>query len=156
MKYAILDPKGRVLRVVDKKPDDKTSYHEITDQQAQTIETVVRPDYYAVFEGELVNREKLKELRKAKDHENFLNQLTPEQKEKIINRNKINEAYFTASDAYQKLSLGKRALWEPVRAAVAEAINAGEISKAKEILQTTPAIYQGAENDRAAFLSIFP
>jgi hypothetical protein len=64
-------------------------------------------------------------------------------------------AYDAAATVFESLSLGKRALWEPVRSAVATAILAGDMVTAYEILATTPAIYEGAEADRALFLNMF-
>lgn len=64
-------------------------------------------------------------------------------------------AYDAAAAVFESLSLGKRALWEPVRAAVAAAILVGDMAQAYEILATTPAIYAGAEDDRAMFLALF-
>ena len=61
-----------------------------------------------------------------------------------------------ASSVFESLPIGKQALWQPVRAAVADAILSGDMEKAKEILVTVPALYADAEEDRAKFLALFP
>jgi len=65
-------------------------------------------------------------------------------------------AYDAAAAVFNGLSKGKQALWEPVRLAVADAILAGDMASAKETLETVPALYEGAEDDRAMFLALFP
>ena len=67
----------------------------------------------------------------------------------------IQNAYDTAVAAFETLSLGKQALWEPVRQAVAKAILKGDIATAVEILTTVPALYEEAEEDRQKFLALF-
>ena len=57
--------------------------------------------------------------------------------------------------AFDALPLGKQVLWEGVRAKVSDAVLAGDITKAVEILRTTPAIYAGAKADRDVFLALF-
>jgi hypothetical protein len=64
-------------------------------------------------------------------------------------------AYDAADAVFNSFSKGKQALWEPVRAAVAQAILAGDVATAIEILKTTPPIYEGAEADRNLFLALF-
>ena len=61
-----------------------------------------------------------------------------------------------AAAVFESLPIGKQALWQPVRAAVAAAILLGDMEKAKEILVTVPALYADAEEDRAKFLALFP
>lgn len=63
--------------------------------------------------------------------------------------------YDKAVDAFDALPLGKQVLWEGVRAKVSDAVLAGDITKAVEILRTTPAIYAGAKADRDVFLALF-
>ena len=65
-------------------------------------------------------------------------------------------AYDAAAVVFNGLSKGKQALWESVRLAVADAILAGDMASAKETLETVPALYEGAEDDRAMFLALFP
>ena len=65
-------------------------------------------------------------------------------------------AYDAAAAVFNGLSKGKQALWESVRLAVADAILAGDMASAKETLETVPALYEGAEDDRAMFLALFP
>ena len=67
-----------------------------------------------------------------------------------------SRAYNAAADIFAALPLGKQALWEPVRAKVSESLLSGDFPKAKEILQTTPAIYPGADEDLNLFLALFP
>ncbi len=75
----------------------------------------------------------------------------------IINVEPSNQAaYDAASAVFESLSKGKQALWQPVRAAVAEAILAGDMETALEILTTVPALYPDAEEDRNLFLNLFP
>ena len=64
-------------------------------------------------------------------------------------------AYDIAATAFSAMPLGKQAMWEPARAAEATAILAGDMARAVEILQTTPATYPDAESDRNAFLALF-
>lgn len=64
-------------------------------------------------------------------------------------------AYDAAAIVFESLSVGKQALWEPVRQAVADAIFLGDMEKVKEILVTLPALYPDAEDDRAKFLALF-
>lgn len=61
-----------------------------------------------------------------------------------------------ATAIFESMSLGKQALWEQVKQAVTKAIFAGDLATAKEILTTVPALYPGAEDDRTAFLNLFP
>ena len=65
-------------------------------------------------------------------------------------------AHDAAAAVFESLPIGKQALWQPVRAAVADAILSGYMEKAKEILVTVPALYADAEEDRAKFLALFP
>lgn len=67
-----------------------------------------------------------------------------------------DDAYNAAATAFAALPKGKQALWEPVRVAVANSILAGDFATAKEILITTPLIYDGAAEDRDTFLALFP
>jgi hypothetical protein len=67
----------------------------------------------------------------------------------------IQAAYDAAVAAFETLSLGKQALWEPVRRAVAKAILKGDMVTAAEILTTLPALYEEAEEDRQIFLALF-
>lgn len=67
----------------------------------------------------------------------------------------IQAAYDAAVAAFETLSLGKQALWEPVRQAVAKAILKGDMATAVEILTTVPALYEDAEEDRQKFLALF-
>jgi hypothetical protein len=64
-------------------------------------------------------------------------------------------AFDIASVAFKSLPLGKQVFWEPVRAAVGEAILAGETASVVEILTTVPTLYDGMEDDRATFLALF-
>lgn len=63
--------------------------------------------------------------------------------------------YVAAASVFNALPVGTQVLWEPVRKAVADAISKNDIAKAKQILETVPAIYDGAEDHRAAFLELF-
>jgi hypothetical protein len=64
-------------------------------------------------------------------------------------------AYDAAAAVFMSLPIGKQALWEPVRGMVAKSILEGNMATAKEILETVPALYEGAEEDRALFLALF-
>ena len=59
-----------------------------------------------------------------------------------------------ASAAFKSLPIGKQVFWEPVRAKVGEAILAGDMASAFEILITVPTLYDGMEEDRDTFLSL--
>jgi len=67
----------------------------------------------------------------------------------------IQAAYDAAVAAFETLPLGIQALWQPVRQAVAKAILKGDMETAVEILTTVPALYDGAEDDRQKFLTLF-
>lgn len=67
----------------------------------------------------------------------------------------IQAAYDAAVAAFETLSLGNQALLYPVRQAVAKAILKGDMATAVEILTTVPALYDGAEDDRQKFLTLF-
>lgn len=56
--------------------------------------------------------------------------------------------------AWEALPPGKRAMWEPVRIAVADYILAGEFQQAMATIQTAP-IPAEYEADRTAFLALF-
>lgn len=73
-----------------------------------------------------------------------------------IAKTQAQAAYDAAAAVFSTLSIGKQTLWEPVRKAVGEAILAGDMATAKEILLTVPALYEDAEEDRKLFLSLFP
>jgi hypothetical protein len=79
-----------------------------------------------------------------------------EQEAAVAAKAQLQAAYDTAAAVFSSLSVGKQALWEPVRQAVGKAILAGDMATAKEILETVPALYPDAETDRALFLSLFP
>lgn len=66
------------------------------------------------------------------------------------------QAYDAAASLFNSLPLGKQAMWEPVRKAVADALLVSNFTKAKEILSTVPVTYEGAETDRSMFLQLFP
>ena len=68
---------------------------------------------------------------------------------------KIQAAYDAATAAFETLSLGNHALLQPVHQAVAKAILKGDMATAVEILTTVPALYDGAEDDRQKFLTLF-
>jgi len=157
MKYAITGPAGRINKVLDE-PNDQTV--EITNKQATLVAAAQFPDGYFIVDGEFMSsaekREREKAARQAEREAEREASLTPEQKEARLKRATSKAAYDAAAAAFATLPLGKQALWEPVRKAVAEAIQKGDFATAKEILLTTPVIYEEAENDRAVFLELFP
>ena len=67
----------------------------------------------------------------------------------------IQNAMNAAAASFETLSLGKQALWQPVRQAVANAILAGDMATAAGIMTTVPALYEGAEEDRQIFMALF-
>ena len=67
-----------------------------------------------------------------------------------------DDAHAAASAAFESLPKGKQALWESVRVGVSAALMVGDFATAKEILLTTPLIYDGADADRDSFLALFP
>lgn len=67
----------------------------------------------------------------------------------------MQAAYDAAAAVFESMPLGKQALWEPVRQAVAAAIMSGDMATAHGILSTMPVIYDGAEADRDLFLALF-
>ena len=74
----------------------------------------------------------------------------------ITRTNPIQQAVDAAAAAFKSLTPGKQALWEPVRAAVAAALQKGDFASAKTIIETVPSLYSGMETDRATFLALFP
>jgi len=138
MKYAIVGPRGRILQVLDAPTDGSL---EITDEQADTVNSSESSLF--LIDGEL------KSVREA-----FDSRLSPEQREANQAREAGRTAFNTASAAFAQLPLGKQALWEPVRQKVGQALLAADFASAREILETTPVIYEGAEADRDAFLAL--
>lgn len=67
-----------------------------------------------------------------------------------------NAAQQAAAVVFNALSVGKRALWEPVRVAVDAALAKLDLATAREIIATVPEIYDGMDADRATFLALFP
>jgi len=57
--------------------------------------------------------------------------------------------------AFESMTVGKQALWEPVKVAVAAAVLNGDVARAIEIITTLPAIYPGADTERQQFLDLF-
>lgn len=150
MKYAITGPEGRINRVLDK-ANDRTV--EITDDQAETVNSSKEPIF--LIESELKTLTEFQAIKRTEREATRIAAMTPEQLAAKQQREATQAAYTTAAAAFETLPLGKQALWEPVRAKVAEAIRSGNIATAVEILQTTPVIYDGAEADRDMFLSLF-
>lgn len=155
MKYAITGPAGRIFKVLDA-PNGQTK--EITDEQAATVNSSELPLF--LIDGELKTQE---EARAAKQAEQKaareaarLAAMTPEQLAAEQARAAAKAAYDAAKAVFDALPIGKQALWEPVRQKVAAAILSGDMAKAKEILETVPALYPEAEADRALFLALFP
>ncbi|MDB4314417.1 hypothetical protein N9955_00030 [bacterium] len=68
----------------------------------------------------------------------------------------IQAAYDAAASAFYELPEGRQIFWEPTRKAVANAILAGEISRAREIIADTPAPDAQAEVERSTFLGLLP
>jgi hypothetical protein len=64
-------------------------------------------------------------------------------------------AWDAAAAAFATLPLGKQALWEQIRARVAEFIQAGDFASAYQTIATVPSLYAGMEEDRATFLALF-
>jgi hypothetical protein len=150
MKYAITGPEGRIFKVLDE-PTDETK--EITDKQAVTVNASEEPIF--LIDGELKTRTEMQVIRRAEFEAARIAAMTPEQLAAKQKREAAQAAYDIAAAAFNTLPLGKQALWEPVRAKVAQAILSGDIAKAAEILQTTPVIYTGAGADRDMFLALF-
>lgn len=161
MKYAITSPKGRILEVLDESTDETK---EITNKQAIIIKSSKDPIF--LIDGELKTQAEVFAIRRLQyelQHEAArIAAMTPEQLAAKQQRDTIRQqreasqaAYDTAAAAFETLPLGIQALWEPVRAKVAQAILSGNIAIAIEILQTTPLIYDGAEVDRDTFLTLF-
>lgn len=68
----------------------------------------------------------------------------------------LQTLYDTAAAAFATLSIGKQTMWEPVRQAVGAAILRNDLATARSILETLPVVYEGAEEERAAFLALLP
>jgi hypothetical protein len=66
-----------------------------------------------------------------------------------------NAAWDAAAAAFESLSLGKQALWEPVRVKVADFILKGDFASAYQTIATVPTLYEGMDADRATFLALF-
>ena len=130
------------MKVLDE-PNDRT--REITDEQASLVEAgrnaTPSVPYGIDSAGEF---RLLSEIRK----ERRLALQSPEQRA-------AQQSFDIASEAFKSLPIGKQVFWEPVRAAVGEAILAGETASAVEILNTVPTLYDGMEDDRTTFLALF-
>ena len=150
MKYAITGPAGRIFKVLDE-PTEQTK--KITEKQATTISSSEDPLF--LIDGELKTQAEFQAIKQAEQKAARITAMTPEELAAKQQREAVQAAYTTALAAFETLPLGKQALWEPVRAKVAEAILSGNIAIAIEILQTTPVIYDGAEVDRDKFLTLF-
>jgi len=150
MKYAITGPAGRIFQVLDESTEGTK---EITDAQAAIISSSKDPLF--LIKGELKTLAEAQVIRRAEQKAARIAAMTPDE---LAAHQKIEAAqaiYDAALEAFKTMTLGKQALWEPVRAKVAEAILSGNIDIAVEILQTTPIIYAGAEADRDMFLALF-
>jgi hypothetical protein len=130
---------GRIFRVLDS-PTDQTK--EITDEQAAVVKSATDPLGYWVVDGVFIAGTEQQAKRKADAEAARFAAMTPEQR--------------AAAAIYDQMPAGKRAMWEPVRTAVAKALMAGDFAHAKEILVTLPAIYPDAEAERQQFLTLFP
>ena len=138
MKYAITTPRGRIIKVLDKS-NDRTL--EITDEEASLVEAgrnATPPVAYGIDSAE--------EFR-------LFSKIREEQRLALLSP--AQQSFDIASEAFKSLPIGKQVFWEPVRAAVGEAILAGETASAVEILNTVPTLYDGMEDDRATFLALF-
>lgn len=138
MKYALTGPAGRIFQILDSPTDGSV---EITDEQAATVNSSEEPLF--LISGEL------KTIR-----EKFVAAMSPEAKSAHEARAVGKAAFDSASAAFAQLPLGKQALWEPVRQKVGKALLEADFASAREILETTPVIYEGAEADRDAFLAL--
>jgi hypothetical protein len=146
MKYAILAPKGRILKILDES-NDRTV--EITNAKAVTVNASELPMF--LIDGELKTQAEFQAIQKAKR----VAAMSPEDRAEYEARLQAKAAYDVAAAAFEAMPKGKQLLWEAVRNGVAKSILAGDIATAVEILQTTPVIYEGAEADRDAFLALF-
>ena len=156
MKYAILGPAKRINRVLDE-PNDLTV--EITDEQAALVAAAPLPYGYFLINGEFISAAEKRQrdiaARKAEMEAARIAAMTPEQLAEHQARVQRQAAYDAAAAVFETLPLGKQAMWEPVRAAVAKAIMDGDMVKATEILITLPEPYPGADEDRQLFLNLF-
>ena len=150
MKYAITGPAGRIFKVLDEPTEEAK---QITNKQAATVSSSKDPLF--LINGELKTQAEMQVIRQAEQKAARIAAMTPEELAAHQQREAIQAAYAAARAAFEKMSLGKQALWEPVRNQIAKAILAGDIAVAVEILQTTPVIYNGAEADRDMFLALF-
>ena len=150
MKYAITGPAGRIFKVLDEPTEEAK---QITNKQAATVSSSKDPLF--LINGELKTQAEMQVIRQAEQKAARIAAMTPEELAAHQQREAIQTAYAAALAAFETMPLGKQALWEPVRAKVAEAILSGNIATAIEILQTTPVIYSGAEADRDVFLALF-
>ena len=149
MKYAITGPKGRIFNVLDE-PNDRTV--EITDEQAALVAAATPPNGYFVIEGEFITDS---EFRKRRRMEAIAALPEAEQAEALA-REAGRDARDAASALFDSLSSGEQALWESVRAKVERLFLDGKIAEAKDMLETIPATYEGAEAHRSAFLALLP
>lgn len=150
MKYAITGPKGRVFQILD---EQRLGAVEISDDLAATISASEAPLY--LIEGELKTQEEFIDLQRVADEASRIETMTPEELAMKQARDEAQAIYNAAVAAFEAMPKGKQLLWEPVRQGVAAAIMRGDMTEALEILNTTPVIYEGAEDDRATFLALF-
>jgi hypothetical protein len=159
MKYAIIRHKGRIERIVDRMPvtdSEEQEVIELTTEQGKLFTNKDITRRYVYYKGEfLLERVAYERQQQDKRDEYILNK-EKERLSKLTPAQLITEhTHKAAAAAFESLPAGKRAFWEPVRVAVSKAILSGNINDAREILLTLPVMYEGAEAERAGFLSLF-
>jgi hypothetical protein len=149
MKYAVLGPRGAIIRVSDTEPEttpEGMSVAQITDEQAATVEagrTAAPRVFYFVVNGQMLT---LAQKREAE----ILAAMTPEQLALATLRAGLRtawEATFTE---------GERAFLRPIYDAAIVAFDAGNVTKAKTIIATAPSITPALDAKRNSILALFP
>ena len=162
MKYATINNRKRIERVQDTEPAPREgrTFIELTDEQAAEFEAIKqaksgRPIW---FDGRVTTP------RIEMDGGNYTLRWDEESgeivKEAVLTAGgmplaQAKAAYAATGAVFDAMPPGKQALWEPVRAKVAQAIDAGNPALAMEIITTVPFLYEGMEEDRSAFLALF-
>lgn len=163
MKYLALGPRLRIRRIYETATAEEIEENnlvEVTDEVATEAEALREAGEIPLFyNGNVTTRAAEVEggdysFQWSAEEGNFV-------KEQVLTASgmpasQARAAYAATGAVFDAMDPGKRALWEPVRAQVAAALQVGDATLAKSIVSTVPLLYDGMEDDRNAFLALFP
>jgi hypothetical protein len=141
------------------KEDADGSYVSANHTRYSIIETDIADVYIPIGrQGEMIAYESIEDFLPTMGLESVAVHTfpVPEPTAEELHAQIIEGAVAAAAAVFDSLPKGKRALWEPVRAAVYAAILAGDLAGAREIIETVPNIYPDMSADRDLFLTLFP